>query len=199
MLSNTSNETFRAQKHLAEKDSILAHLIIRFGDCPLSGRSSNPYGTLVRSVISQQLSSQAADAIEQRLLVLVGDWIPARVLNIPADLLRSAGLSSKKTSCIREIASRAVEGRLHFDNLATLTDERVTELLTEISGIGRWTAEMFLIFGLGRPDILALADAGLKRAVRKLYGEGTLLETAGEQWRPFRSVASWYLWKYLDN
>ncbi len=199
MPSNTEYDRRRAEKYLAGKDPVLARLIIRFGNCPLSGRSSNPYSTLVRSIISQQLSSKAADTIEQRLLAVVGDWDPITVLEVPAEVLRTSGLSSSKARCLREIAGRVVDGRLDFDNLAALADEKIIVLLTEITGIGRWTAEMFLIFGLGRPDVLALADAGLKRAVRQLYGTDLQLETVGEPWRPFRSIASWYLWKHLDS
>ena len=108
-------------------------------------------------------------------------------------------VSAAKSRYIVELAQRVTDGRLDFDALLSQTDDAVIDALTELPGIGRWTAEMFLIFSLKRPDVLALGDAGLQRAARDLYGEDADLESIGQSWRPYRSVASWYLWRHLDG
>lgn len=188
-----------AEDHLSGVDPILAQLIAKFGSCPLLAKQYEPYPTLVRSIISQQLSARVADTIERRILALARDFTPASILEIPAESLRGAGLSSAKCRYIRELSTRVIDGRMQFDDLAARSNDEAVAILTELPGVGRWTAEMFLIFGLGRPDVLALGDAGLRRAVRQLYGETSAFEEVGRKWRPYRSVASWYLWKHLDG
>lgn len=189
-----------AQIFLAGIDPVLSMLIERHGQCQLLQVSGNPYGTLVRSIISQQLSVKASDTIEQRVLALAGsDFSPASLLQIPLSGLRSAGLSGAKSRSLLELSARVVDGRINFSDILGMSNEAAIHTLSELPGVGRWTAEMFLIFGLGRPDVWSLGDAGLKRAVKLLYGDEADFEKTGERWRPYRSVASWYLWKHLDG
>jgi DNA-3-methyladenine glycosylase II len=156
----------------------------------------------VRSIISQQLSAKAANTIERRVSQIIpAPFSPDEILTVPIESLRGAGLSTRKARFIRQLAEHVTTGRLNFDELADYPDESVIVALMELPGIGRWTAEMFLIFGLKRPDVLALGDAGLRRAAKVLYqdsDENGLLERVSGAWRPYRSVASWYLWKHLD-
>ena len=193
----------RAERHLAKADPIMQRLIVRHGHCPIAEREFRPFHMLANSIISQQLSTKAAATIKVRVGALVGVPIEiSKVLSTPPERLRSAGLSEAKTRYIRELAAHVNDGRLDFDALITLDDESVVEKLVIVPGIGRWTAEMFLLFGLKRMDVLALGDAGLQRAARNLYGtkrkSATLLPRVAENWRPYRSVASWYLWRSLE-
>ena len=193
----------RAERHLAKADPIMQRLIVRHGHCPIAEREFRPFHMLANSIISQQLSTKAAATIKVRVGALVGVPIEiSKVLSTAPEKLRSAGLSEAKTRYIRELAAHVNDGRLDFDALITLDDESVVEKLVIVPGIGRWTAEMFLLFGLKRMDVLALGDAGLQRAARNLYGtkrkSATLLPRVAENWRPYRSVASWYLWRSLE-
>jgi len=194
----------RAERHLAKADPIMKRLIARHGRCPLAEREFQPFHMLANSIISQQLSTKAAAAIKQRLAALIPlPFEPDRFLQISTEQLRIAGLSQGKARYIHDLAVRVNERRLLFDEFVLKDDETVIETLAECPGIGRWTAEMFLIFGLKRLDVLAVGDAGLQRAARILYGKKrrskTLLPRVAESWRPYRSVASWYLWKSLED
>jgi DNA-3-methyladenine glycosylase II len=194
----------RAEKHLAQVDPIMRRLIARHGHCPLAEREFQPFHMLANSIISQQLSAKAAATIKQRVGALVGVPLQtSRVLSISNEKLRGAGLSAAKTRYMRELAAHVTDGRLDFDAIVELDDESVIERLVIVPGIGRWTAEMFLLFGLKRMDVLALGDAGLQRAARNLYGKKrnskTLLPRVAEVWRPYRSIASWFLWRSLEN
>jgi DNA-3-methyladenine glycosylase II len=191
-----------AERHLASVDSIMKRLIAAHGHCPLAEREFQPFHMLANSIISQQLSTKAAATIKQRVGLLVGvPFEPTRVLSVSTDELRGAGLSQAKTRYIRELASHINDGRLDADALIALDDEAVIEQLVIVPGIGRWTAEMFLLFALKRMDVLALGDAGLQRAARNLYGNKNnpkaLLPSVAETWRPYRSIASWFLWRSL--
>ncbi|MGO9373572.1 MAG: DNA-3-methyladenine glycosylase family protein [Syntrophobacteraceae bacterium] len=162
---------------------------------------TQPFHSLASAIISQQLSAKAADSIKKRLsLITPIPFSPHGFLSVATEALRSAGLSTAKSKYIVDLANRVTDGRLDFDKLNEEPDEMVIATLTEIPGVGRWTAEVFLIFGLKRADVLSVGDAGLRRAVRLLYGnsENGLLEQVSDVWRPYRSVASWYLWKHLD-
>lgn len=187
-----------AEKHLSQSCEVMARLVTVHGPCPIADSEFLPFQTLVTSIISQQLSAKAADTIEHRVLAIVSSFTPASFLAVPFDVLRGAGLSSAKARYIIELAQRVNDGRLDFDALLRQANDDVIDALVEVPGIGRWTAEMFLIFGLRRPDVLALGDAGLQRAARLLYGEDADLESVGQLWRPYCSVASWYLWRHLD-
>ena len=195
-----SGETVReAERHLSLSCDVMFQLVVTHGACQLASREFRPFHTLVTSIISQQLSAKAADTIEQRLLEVVPALSPSRCLAVPFEVLRKTGLSRAKARYIVELATRVKDGRLNFDALRHQSDDDVIAALTDLPGIGRWTAEMFLIFGLKRADVLAIGDAGLRRAVRLLYGDTAELESVGRTWKPYCSVASWYLWKHLDS
>lgn len=193
-----------AERHLRRVDPIMKGLIAQHGPCPLAGHEFRPFHMLAGAIISQQLSNRAAETIEQRVGAIVGvPFQTERILACSPEELRSAGLSQAKARSIRELAARVDDGRLTFDELVTMADEAVIEKLVETPGIGRWTAEMFLLFGLKRMDVLAVGDAGLQRAARNLYGtkrkSTTLLPRVAAGWRPYRSIASWYLWRSLEG
>lgn len=191
-----------AERHLSQSDEVMARLLSDYGACPLAEREFRPFHTLATAIISQQLSARAADTIKRRVSQIIpSPFSPEGFLSVPVDTLRSAGLSAAKARYILELAIRVTNGRLNFDNLGNQPDADAIITLTELPGVGRWTAEMFLIFGLRRLDVLALGDAGLRRAAKMLYGdseESELLERVSAPWSPYRSVASWYLWKHLD-
>ena len=193
-----------AERRLGKSDVIMKRLIGDHGPCPLAEWEYQPFHTLVTSIISQQLSAKAADTIEQRVSEIVTvPFHPDGFLRTPAEALHGAGLSRAKVRYIRELAQRVADGHVSFANLEPLDDDAVIEVLIDLPGVGRWTAEMFLIFGLKRLDVLSLGDAGLQRAARLLYGsthEATdVLNRIGAPWRPYRSVASWYLWQHLSS
>jgi len=195
---------WKAERHLAKVDPIMKRLIARHGHCPLAEREFQPFHMLANSIISQQLSTKAAATIKQRVGELVGvPFQPKMVLSVSIGKLRGAGLSQAKAGYIRELAVRVSDGRMVFDDLLEKTDESVIDALIEAPGIGRWTAEMFLLFGLKRLDVLAIGDAGLQRAASLLFGKRrksiTLLPRVAEAWRPYRSIASWYLWRSLED
>lgn len=189
----------KAERYLSLSCDVMAQLVVTHGTCQFANRKFRPFHTLVTSIMSQQLSAKAADTIEQRVLEVVQTFCPSSFLGVPIEVLRKAGLSTAKAKYIIELATRVNDGRLNFDALRHQSDDDVITALTELPGIGRWTAEMFLIFGLKRPDVLAIGDAGLQRAVRLLYGNAAELESIGQTWKPYCSVASWYLWKHLDS
>lgn len=163
------------------------------------------FGLLVRSIISQQISTSAARAICQRLLELVGpDGVtPASLARFTSDELRSVGLSQQKTSYITDLAIKVNDGTVRLQQIGRLSDDRVVEALIQVKGIGRWTAQMFLIFSLGRPDVFPHDDLGVKTAIRDRYGLAKLPDkktshAIAECWRPYASVASWYCWRALE-
>jgi len=182
----------------------MAGLVARHGPCRLAKRGGSPFESLAGAIIGQQLSTKAAATIRGRVAALVGPGFePAAILGKSPEELRAAGLSGAKARYLRELAEKVVAGIFSFETVAALDDESAVVALTELSGIGRWTAEMFLLFHLQRADVLALGDGGLQRAANLLYPrgrrKGDLLSRVGEPWRPYRSVASWYLWRHLDN
>ena len=187
-----------AERHLSQSCPVMARLIVEHDPCPFADREFRPFHTLVNSIISQQLSAKAADTIERRVQAIVPGFTPAGFLAVPPEVLRAAGLSSAKARYILELAQRVSEGRLNLEAMQEVPDADVVAALVDLPGIGQWTAEMFLIFGLNRPDVLSLGDTGLQRSVRLLFGNGAKLEHVGQSWRPFCSVASWYLWRHLD-
>lgn len=188
-----------AENYLSKTCAVMEQLIVTHGACPLALRDYRPFQTLVTAIISQQLSAKAADTIKNRLFEIVPSFSPTEFLAIPVDLFRRAGLSSAKTRYILNLSSLIIDKRLDFNTLSRQPDDDVINALTKMPGIGRWTAEMFLIFGLKRADVLSLGDAGLQRSVRILFGDDAQLEHIGQAWRPYCSVASWYLWSHLDK
>lgn len=188
------------EEHLSMACPVMAELVVRHGPCTIAERAYSPFETLAGSIISQQLSVKAADTIERRVLDAIGGGMkPELILAVEPEALRACGLSNAKVKYIRALAERVAAGTMDFDAMAKEPDNDVViKELVALPGIGKWTAEMFLIFGLKRPDVLSLGDVGLQRAVRLLFGEGETLETVGDRWQPYRSVASWYLWRHLD-
>ena len=170
------------------------------------GRPDDAYGALVRSIVGQQLSTKAARSIYGRLAALFGDRAPTPEQLLAADdeTLRAAGLSRQKTSYLRDLARRDLDGSLQLERLHELPDEEVAARLVAVKGLGRWTADMFLIFHLRRPDVLPVGDLGVRRAAERAYGLPDLpdagkLRALAEPWRPHRSLACLYLWESLDN
>ncbi len=194
----------KAQKHLGKSDKVMASLISAHGPCPLGIREYRPFHTLMTSIIGQQLSAKASNTIENRVKEIIpSPFCHSDILAMDVEKLRGAGISRPKIRYIRELAERISDGRICFDErLKSKSDNEVIQELIEVPGIGKWTAEMFLIFGLRRPDVLSLGDAGLHRATKLLYNnnhstDDFSLQSVSDVWRPYRSVASWYLWKHL--
>ena len=189
---------------LVRTDPRLAALIETVGPCRLESRSAlTPFQALLRSVVYQQLSGRAAGSIHARLCALFprNRPTPSRLLALPDESLREAGLSRGKLASLRDLAARCLEGTVpDRRTLARLEDEAIIERLVEVRGIGRWTVEMLLIFHLDRPDVLPVTDLGVRKGAARVLGRRALPEPRdllrrGERWRPWRSVASWYLWR----
>jgi DNA-3-methyladenine glycosylase II len=202
MAKSEGNAVFlKARRHLARRDPVLKKLIAKVGDCTLQ---VNPDGfdVLVRSIVSQQISSKAAKSISARLEQLLGaaGICAEGVLAVPEESLRSVGLSAAKVRSVRDLAEKVRDGLVPLQTLHELADEEVVKSLLPVRGIGRWTAEMFLIFSLGRVDVLPVADFGLREGVRRQYAlpeqpnKEKLVELA-EPWRPYRSIATWFFWR----
>ena len=196
----------RARRLLMRRDPVLGAAIKRIGPCALASRQRNDHlSALVASIVSQQLSTKAAATIFGRFLALFpGGEIPdaAAIAALDDGALRAVGLSGQKVGYLRDLSARIADGRLRLDELEALPDEEVIERLTAVKGFGRWTAEMFLMFRLHRPDVLPVGDLGIVKAVQKLYRlrktpDATRILKIGDGWRPYRSVASWYLWQTL--
>jgi DNA-3-methyladenine glycosylase II len=194
-----------ALKHLASRDVRLGRIIQSVGEYNIELRPQ-PFRSLVEAIIYQQLAGRAADTIFARFLKIYRGRFPSagRILDTKDSELRAAGLSRQKIAYIRDLAGRVSDRRLRLDKLALLEDSQVVEQLVQVKGIGRWTADMFLIFCLGRPDILPVGDLGLRRAMMVTYGLAELPESAKMQeiacpWKPYSSVATWYMWKSLEK
>lgn len=192
-----------AMTHLSTSDERLARLIRRVG--PFQPKlSSNPFQTLVSSIVSQQISTAAARSIQGRLVAACGGTVsPERLMALRAQKLRSCGLSPQKLRYLRDLCAHFADGRLTNRALVRMEDEAVIEATTQVLGIGRWTAEMLLIFCLERPDVWPIDDLGIRKASAMLTGSAEHLKrdamaALAEPWRPFRSYASWYLWRSLE-
>jgi len=194
----------KAILHL-KKDPVLGPLIARVGPYKMQYREPT-FETLVRSIVYQQLSGRVASVIFGRLAALMPDGkiTPEGILKVTPARMRKAGLSKQKTAYIRDLARKTTRGAVRFEALAELADHEVIEHLTQVKGIGVWTAHMFLIFALQRLDVLPTGDLGVRTAIRKAYGMDELphpkqIEELAASWRPYCSVASWYLWRSLEN
>lgn len=195
----TESDIKKAESHLRSSDSVMASLIRKHGPCYLSSRKRTAFHTLAWSIIGQQLSSKAATSLVKRVSTVAPlPFRPKHFSSLTPEMLRGVGLSLRKATCLVSLSHHMNSGELTLAKLRHLDDEKIIDSLTAISGIGRWTAEMFLIFGVGRPNVLSLSDAGLKRSAHLLYGEDADLEQLGHFWTPWKSVASWYLWRNLD-
>ena len=192
-----------AVAHLRALDADWATLIDRVGPCVIRPRTDR-FGTLVRAIIGQQISSKAATSIDAKLKALTGDpHTPAPLIELGEAGLRSVGLSGVKARYVLNLSEAVATGSVSIGTIHELDDDAIVANLTAIKGVGVWTAEMFLIFALSRPDVLPVGDLGVRAAIRDRYGLPDLpkpeaCRALAEPWRPFRSVASWYLWRSLD-
>ena len=192
----------QASAELAATDPLMAELVERYTGFGLASRG-DPFATLARSIVGQQISVKAADSIWARFSAAVGAIQPGSVHAAGASGLAGCGLSQRKIEYLCDLAEHFLSGRLDSTRWDAMDDESVITELSEVRGIGRWTAEMFLIFNQLRPDVFPLDDIGLQRAVFGRYFAGEkqtpkTLARFGERWRPWRSVATWYLWRSLD-
>lgn len=189
-----------AAKALARKDKILANIISRYKGEALMSRGS-AFFSLARAIAGQQISVKAADSVWRKLETALGQVLPEAVIAATDDELRACGLSRSKALYMKELSQFFIKNpdtKWHLQN-----DEEVVEMLVSIKGLGTWSAEMFLIFHLLRPDVFPIADLGLQKAIEKLYNGGKKMERKAmqklaEKWRPYRTVATWYLWRSLD-
>ena len=192
-----------AIQHLKRSDPVLSGIIARVGDYGIEFRDPN-FETLVKSIVYQQLSGRVASVIFGRVVKAAGGTLtPESILKLRPGRMRALGLSGQKTAYIRDLARHTRDGRVDFAALLDLPDEAVIERLTEVKGVGVWTAHMFLIFALRRTDVLPWGDLGIRAAIRKAYGLAELpeageMEALAARWRPYCTVASWYLWRSLE-
>jgi DNA-3-methyladenine glycosylase II len=195
-----------ACKHLSRRDRVMKKLIPQFGEARLQSRG-DAFTTLARSIVGQQISVKAAQSVWDRLAGLLSapatKLPPPSVLELKADAMRGAGLSARKVEYLRDLAQHFTDGTVHVRQWQQMDDEAIIEELVAIRGIGRWTAEMFLIFHLMRPNVMPLDDLGLLKGISVNYFSGepvTRVEAreVGDAWAPFRSVATWYIWRSLD-
>jgi DNA-3-methyladenine glycosylase II len=192
----------RAKRALARRDPVMAR-IMREHPKVFLARRGEPFLTLARAIVGQQISVKAAQSVWDRLVACVGDVTPQGVLLKERKLLRACGLSDRKTEYIADLAQHFADGAIHEHRWPQMPDEEIIAELVAVRGIGRWTAEMFLIFNLLRPDVFPLDDLGLQKGIRVSYFKGRkvslrTMKRLGETWRPWRSVATWYLWRSLD-
>jgi len=192
---------------LKQSDPILAKEIERVGDCKLHEvqQKGDLLFSLSRSILYQQLSTKAATAIHQRFLQLYdGNFTAFDILNTPDDMLRGVGISRPKVLYIKDLAQKVLHGLPALAELETMDDEDIIQILTPVKGIGRWTVQMLLMFRLYRLDVLPVDDLGIRAAVRRVYNMTELpdkktLEKMGQDWQPYRTIASWYLWRSLET
>jgi DNA-3-methyladenine glycosylase II len=203
----TPEDFARARRALMRRDPVLAPVIRKYKHRTiLDTPSLDPFSALVRTITSQQLSTKAAATIHRRILDLMpgGVATPGAIEKTTDDALRSAGLSRQKIAYVRDLAKHAKNGELPLHSLNALGDEDVITAITKVKGLGRWSAEMFLMFRLHRADVLPVDDLGIVVAVQRLYGlrkrpKPDRLRKIAERWRPYRTVACWYLWRSLEN
>ena len=202
-----SDTLAQAHRELARQCPTMRRLIRTHGPASIGSRRRDPFHVLASSIIGQQLSMKAADTIQGRVHALVGAKSrlkPEHLLSVSPEQLRSVGLSNAKAKWLQALSERTASGELSFKALATMEDEAAIETLDALPGVGRWTAEMFLIFALHRLDIFSLGDVGLRNGVNRLYNGGEKLDDRATleivaRWAPYRSIASWYLWRHLEN
>jgi DNA-3-methyladenine glycosylase II len=193
----------KALDHLKKSDVILAAIIERVGPCRITYREPT-FEALARSIVFQQLNTKAARTIYGRLEEAAGGAVtPEAIRNLSVGEMRRAGLSKQKIGYIRDLADHALEGTLDFEQLPGMADEEIIATLTDIKGIGVWTAHMFLIFALRRPNVLPVGDFGVRSAIRRAYKKRKLptpkeMEKIARNWHPYCSFASWYLWRSLE-
>ena len=192
----------RAKRALSRKDVVLKNIIRARPGVHLV-RRGEPFLTLARAICGQQIAVKAAQSVWDRVVACCSEVTPERVLAVDRKKLRACGLSDRKTEYIADLAQHFADGAIHVHRWPGMSDEEIIAELVRVRGIGRWTAEMFLIFNLLRPDVLPLDDLGLQKAIRVSYYKKRpvslrTMRKLGESWRPWRSVATWYLWRSLD-
>jgi DNA-3-methyladenine glycosylase II len=195
-----------AQTYLKQADPVLAAVIDRVGDCQLNQiqMPGDLVFALARSIVHQQLSTKAANAIHRRFMALYGDELTAAaILATDDETLREVGLSRSKVVYVKDLAQRVLAGLPTLDDLETMTDEEIIQILTAIKGVGRWTVQMLLIFRLHRWDVLPVDDLGVRSGIQQLYSlpelpKKAVMEQIGTAWQPYRSIASWYIWRSLE-
>lgn len=198
-----SDRWAEAVAHLRSADTRWVPVIDRVGPCQLRP-TRDRFGILVKSIVSQQISSKAAQSILARLIEAAGGALePERLLAFREPELRKLGLSSQKASYVHSLSNAVASGRVPLQTIGRWSDEAIVERLTEVKGIGVWTAEMFLVFALNRPDVLAVGDLGIRAGLKRHYGLAEVpapreCHALAEPWRPYRSVAMWYLWRNID-
>ena len=191
-----------ACKHLSKKDRVMKRLIAQFPNVSLSSRG-DAFTTLARSIVGQQISVKAAQTVWDRFALLPKKMLPSHVLKLKIDDMRAAGLSARKIEYLVDLAIHFDSGAISGESMLTMDDEAIIAELVAIRGIGRWTAEMFLMFYLMRPNVLPLDDIGLINGISKGYFSGEAVSRSdirevAEAWSPYRSVATWYIWRSLD-
>jgi DNA-3-methyladenine glycosylase II len=193
----------KAIRHLKESDPILCEIIERVGPCRMEF-SAPEFSSLAEAIVYQQLNGKAAETIFKRFADLAGDPLtPEGILRLTDGQLRGVGLSKQKSAYLKDLSAKTASGALDFARLPELSDEEVINHLTQVKGIGVWTAHMFLMFTLKRPDVLPTGDYGVQAAIKKHYKKRQLpkphvMEKIAKPWAPYRSIACWYLWRSLD-
>lgn len=197
----------QAVRHLSRHDPILKPVIARIGPCTINPHT-HYYQDLVESIIGQQLSVKAAASIRDRFKALFGGTLPSphEILTKSEDELREVGFSRAKARYVRDLAQHVLDGKVRFDHLPSRTNQEIIAELTDVTGIGEWTVHMFLMFCMGRPDVLAYGDLGIRNGIKELYGldhapnPQEIKDLAARNgWHPYESFACWYIWQYLDN
>ncbi|MGH9936392.1 MAG: DNA-3-methyladenine glycosylase family protein [Blastocatellia bacterium] len=207
-LTNFQESLRAAERHLSKRDPVLRPFIKKHSPCRLRPHTRH-FETLIDAIISQQLSTKAAETIVGRFKSIYAPGRfpkPAQILVTPDETLRATGMSGAKVAFVKDLAAKTDSGAIKFQRLSRMSDEEVVETLIPVKGIGVWTAHMFLIFSLGRLDVLPVGDLGVRRAIERLYGFDRLpgadeIERVAEErgWRPYRSIASWFLWRCWEE
>jgi 3-methyladenine DNA glycosylase/8-oxoguanine DNA glycosylase len=193
----------KAVNHLKKSDPVLCAIIERVGPCRMQ-RSAADFANLAESIVYQQLNGKAAATIFERFAKLAGEPLtPEGILKLSDEQLRGVGLSKQKSAYLKDLAAKTTAGLLDFARLPELSDDEVIQHLTQVKGIGVWTAHMFLMFSLGRQNVLPIGDYGVQTAIKKHYKKRKLpkpkdMEKIARAWEPYRSVACWYMWRSLD-
>lgn len=203
----TADDYRRATRLLARRDPVIRDLIRRYGPCGMAAaQRADHFSAIVKAITSQQLSVKASKTIYQRIAqTFPADTpTPEGFTAITDEQLRSAGLSRQKIVYVRDLCAKVIDGTLPLDALSAMDDEAAIEAITKVKGLGRWSAEMFLMFRLHRPDVMPVDDLGIVNAMMRAYGlrkkpKAKRMLQISEAWRPYRSVACWYLWRSLEN
>jgi DNA-3-methyladenine glycosylase II len=196
----------KAINHLRKVDPVMADVIARVGKCTLTPRDEwTHFDALVRSIVFQQLSGKAAATIHGRVTALIGygDEVPKKIVATTHLAFRAAGLSNQKANYVRNLAEHVLNGSLPVETLHELSDDEIIAALTQVKGIGKWSAQMFLMFKLGRPDVLPELDLGIQKGIQKAYRMRKLptpqqVLKRGAKWAPYRTIGSWYMWRILE-